>query len=500
MKKESNRRSSLRVQIGLLYTMLAFVNIIFFSVMIFSNQRDLLILNFRYQADNLVKSVQERLEKASVPVADNQDYADFQSALKANEITQFVIFDDKGNIWHSAPDESQRGQPVADDLRRKSIELSADLTLYRSSYLKQINEQDFTVSFLLPLRGEGDKRLYLSTILSLQAIKQALRGIYIQIAISVVWGVVFHVLFAIFVFNLIFRRVEILTQASNQMAEGDLKTRAQWKDTRHDELDDLGHAFNSMAANIEEKVETISRLNDEIQTELRIGKEVQKTFIKGAELIPKYKGQIYYRPMREVSGDIYGLFPFDKGFNGFFFADASGHGVSAALITTITIQNLENATRKFLNPRKIVGSLNNSLAARFESSYFATGVFFLFHPHGDTLITNAGHLPILCLRPSTGDLIEIPKMGPPMGLMEDFEYSVKRLNTKSGDRFLIYSDGLMETNNAEKEQFSLERIKKMFVEHSGSTTEVFLKDLVTTFEAFAADYRDDVSAIVLEVP
>lgn len=500
MKKESKSRRSLRVQIGLLYTLLAFVNIIFFSVMIFSNQRDLLILNFRYQADNLVKSVQERLEKESVPLEPNGAFEDFKSALKANEITDFTIYDDKGVIWHSAPDTSQRGKQVPDELKRKSIELSADLTLYRSSYLKTINEQDFTVSFLLPLRGEGDKRLYLSTILSLQAIKQALRGIYIQIAIAVVWGIVFHVLFAIFLFNLIFRRVEVLTQASNEMAAGNLKSRAQWKTDRNDELDNLGHAFNSMAANIEEKVETISKLNEEIQTELRIGKEVQKQFIRGTDIIPKYKGQIYYRPMREVSGDIYGMFAFPKGFNGFFFADASGHGVSAALITTITIQNLENAARKFMNPRKIVSTLNNSLAARFESSYFATGTFFLFHPNGETLITNAGHLPILCLRPSTGDILEIAKMGPPMGLMEDFEYPVKRLNTQPGDRLLVYSDGLMETNNVEKEQFSLARIKELFLQHSKNSTEEFLADLVQQFETWAAEYRDDVSAIVLEVP
>ncbi|HQI19698.1 MAG TPA: hypothetical protein PLW55_10165, partial [Leptospiraceae bacterium] len=136
MKKESKSRRSLRVQIGLLYTLLAFVNIIFFSVMIFSNQRDLLILNFRYQADNLVKSVQERLEKESVPLEPNGAFEDFKAALKANEITDFTIYDDKGVIWHSAPDTSQRGKQVPDELKRKSIELSADLTLYRSSYLK----------------------------------------------------------------------------------------------------------------------------------------------------------------------------------------------------------------------------------------------------------------------------------------------------------------------------------------------------------------------------
>lgn len=500
MAPKNEGKSSLRVQIGLLYTLLAFINIIFFSVMIFSNQRDLLILNFRYQADNLVKAVQEKLQRAKIPKEENDAFGEFVDALKATDVKRFVIFDDKGLIWHSVPDKTQQGKEVDQDLKRKSMELTADLTLYRSSYLKQINEQDFTVSFLLPLEGEKSQILFLSTSLSLESIRDSLRGIYIQIAIAVVWGIIFHVLFAIFVFNLIFRRVAVLTDASNDMASGNLHARAEWKRKRHDELDDLGVAFNSMAASIEEKVDTISKLNEEIQTELRIGKEVQKQFIRGTQELTRYRGAIYYRPMREVSGDIYGMFPFEKNFAGFFFADASGHGVSAALITTITVQSLENALKKSMTPRKIVSTLNNSLAQRFESSYFATGVFMLFSPDGTVFITNAGHLPVQCLRPSTGELIEINKMGPPMGLMEDFEYRMKRLSTKPGDRFLIYSDGLMETNNAAGEQFGLERIQQIFKEHSHSPTDVLLNDLVTQFEAHAADYRDDVSAIVLEVP
>lgn len=500
MAAKNEGKSSLRVQIGLLYTLLAFINIIFFSVMIFSNQRDLLILNFRYQADNLVKSVQEKLQKAAIPEVENEAFKDFTAELKGTDITTFIIFDDKGKIWHSVPDKSKQGTSVDADMRRKSMELTADLTLYRSSYLKQIDEQNFTVSFLLPLQGEKGQILFLSTSLSIQAIRDSLRSIYIQIAVAVVWGIIFHVLFAIFVFNLIFRRVEALTVASNDMASGNLHARAEWKRKRHDELDDLGSAFNSMAATIEEKVETISKLNEEIQTELRIGKEVQRQFIRGTEELPRYRGAIYYRPMREVSGDIYGMFPFDKGYAGFFFADASGHGVSAALITTITVQSLENALKKNMSPRKIVGSLNNSLALRFESSYFATGTFMLFSPKGNVFITNAGHLPILCLRPSTGELIEVHKMGPPMGLMEDFEYKVKRLNTKPGDRFLIFSDGLMEMNNRAGEQFGLDRIKDIFKENAQKPTEEFLNDLVTQFEAHTVDYRDDVSAIALEVP
>ena len=112
---------------------------------------------------------------------------------------------------------------------------------------------------------------FLLAHLNINTIQDRLRSIYYQVAGAVLWGVIFHILFAVFVFRLIFRRIAILKTASNEMAEGELSARAEWKkDVKkgYDELDVLGLSFNSMAENIQNKVETISLLNQQIQEEL----------------------------------------------------------------------------------------------------------------------------------------------------------------------------------------------------------------------------------------
>ena len=106
--------------------------------------------------------------------------------------------------------------------------------------------------------------------------QERLTKLYYQIAIAFVWGLISHILFGIYIYRVIFTRVSILKDATDKMGMGDLSSRAVWKFNREDELDVLGQAFNGMAGKIEETIQTISTLNEEINKELKIGREVQE--------------------------------------------------------------------------------------------------------------------------------------------------------------------------------------------------------------------------------
>lgn len=491
---------SLRWQIGILYTILAIVNIIFFSVMIFENQSDLLLINFRYQSENLVKDVVSRVETLKFSREKDESFKKMTDVLRLNKITDFTIFDIEGKIWHRLPDAPRPDERVSVELKRKAVDLTSSSSIFNTRYSLDFNENDFTVNFVLPLKAADGTDVFFTTKLSVNAIRDRLRVLYYQIAIAVLWGVIFHILFAIFLFRVIFTRVGKLKETSNKMAAGDLTARALWNNRRSDELDDLGSAFNVMAEKIEETVETISRLNDEIQHELKIGKEVQELFMPSSAKLKDFHLTTFLRPMREVSGDVFNVFAFNDRYRGIFFADASGHGVSAALITTITLMSLDEIIRKTIKPREILTKLNAILSERLQSSFFATSVFFVIDNDGTTYFSNAGHNPPLAIRPSTGEVITIDKCGPPLGLMEDFEYPGKYINTKSQDRIFIYSDGLIETKNAAGEQFGIERVQSLLVDNAAlpdSEKMILLKD---TLAAFAIDYRDDVSALLVEIP
>ena len=502
LKRHSKRRS-LKWTIGLLYMMLAVVNIIFFSVMIFENQTDLLMNTFKYQSANLVNEVLGHLQELELSKEKDDSYRLLTRRLSDYELRFFVVFDGKGGIWHKEKGKSGE-EPLSGIPKRllqKTAEFSAQQAMFRSRFNMELNEKDYSIDLLIPMKSRSGEQIFLYAPINISSMQDRLRDMYKQIALSVSWGVIFHVLFAVFLFRVIFRRISILQTTSERMTEGELGARASWRQSRSDdELDELGLAFNTMAESIQEKVETISRLNQEIQQELMIGKEVQELFLGDLSVYKDHKLSLYYRPLREVSGDVYKFYEMRNGLRGLFFADASGHGVSAALITTITLMSLDEILRTTLHPGKIFSRLNDMLAMRLDTSYFATGVFFLMDRSGSVYFSNAGHNPIICLRPSSGETIELTKMGPPLGLMEDFEYPTKKLAVKPGDKLLVYSDGLVETPNEADEQYGLDRAVAHFQENSDKSPEQITEILKRDFTEFAAHYKDDVTIMVLEIP
>ena len=167
---------------------------------------------------------------------------------------------------------------------------------------------------------------------------------------------------------------------------------------------------------------------------------------------------LFYRPLREVSGDIYRYFRFRGGYYGVFFADASGHGVSAALITVITLLTLDEAIMQRVTPQKLMTHLNHILASRLDTTYYASGVFLLFDAKGKLYATNCGHNTVFVLPRNSTKQIEIKSDGPPLGLMDDSQYAMKQYPISKGDKVFVYSDGLIETEGENHEQFGLERL------------------------------------------
>ena len=502
--KPKQKTRSLQLYIGFFYTALALLNIVFFSVMILENQTDLLLVNFKYQSEDLAKTVLSQLEELRISKNKDENYKLLKDTLSSYELSSFDVFDSEGELWHRylavEGKEAESGQ-VSEETLKKAKDLSNRTSLFRLRYLVELNEKDFSLDILLPLKSKGAQS-YLLSHLNIATIRDRLDAIYYQVVGAIIWGIIFHALFAVFVFRLIFRRIEILKAASNEMAEGELSARAEWKkDLKkgYDELDLLGLSFNSMAENIQSKVETISLLNQQIQEELSIGKEVQSLFLTPPKLIRHLNPALFYRPLREVSGDIYRYFRFRGGYYGVFFADASGHGVSAALITVITLLSLEEAIVNRTPPQKLMTYVNGIIAKRLDTTYYASGVFLLFDPKGKLYATNCGHNTVFVLPQNSEKFVEIKSDGPPLGLMDDSQYAMKQYPISKGDKVFVYSDGLIETEGENKEQFGLPRLFNSLNRMRSLGNGEIQEKLEAEFIDFARNYNDDVSFMILEM-
>jgi sigma-B regulation protein RsbU (phosphoserine phosphatase) len=528
--KTKEKIGSLRIQIGLLYTVLAFVNIVFFSVMIFENQSDLLVRSFQLQSENLANSLHSELNARPVSLQNEEDTENLLSRIRLFGIQSGNFYSANGLLQsfgtedldsESQPDPfSMRSEEKPEEKETKyrekekiileriaSLEKTNSSSLFSTKYRLDLNEEDFSIQILIPFTAKlpGIQTLYFYSETALSGIQERLSQIYWFMGIATTWGILFHVLFGIFVYNRIFKRLKVLKDTSESMSKGNLQARANWEGKRKDELDLLGISFNAMAETIETKVSTITKLNREINLELEIGKEVQELFLPKKKILTPFRPGIRYIPMREVSGDIYQVFfQKKKGSSsgqedliGFFLGDASGHGVSAALITVVISMFLESIWKETQEPGEILEKLGNLMSDRLEASFFATGVFLLFS--GSNLrIANAGHTTVL-LRQVAGDVKEIPSSGPPLGMGENLKYSVQEFPWQTGDRIFLYSDGLIEAKNDQGENFGFAKVKDWFEEIGiFESNQKAVDKLVDDLAAHSNQWTDDVTLVLLE--
>ncbi|XDD44739.1 SpoIIE family protein phosphatase (plasmid) [Leptospira sp. WS60.C2] len=487
---------SAKFKIAIAYSMLAIVNISIFSILIFENQVDLIVNNFKLHYDHFASVSSKSLNEIEIDLDSDEGKKVILDQLFINGITKFLVFDEKMNLVYAVDEsnEFRNLEPILSFLFPKNKE--QDVSKYRI----ELDIDSYQVKISFKITSLELKNYYIYTEETIRIVKDRLSQLYIQIGVVVVLGILFHAFFALYLYKLIFSRLTILKNVSNSMKAGDLEKRAEWDFKGKDELDDLGLSFNAMATTIQNKINEISTLNHEIQIELEIGKEVQGFFLPNGKVFKDYNVAIQFAPMREVSGDIYNFYTFKDGSRGLFFADAMGHGVPAALVTTVINLGLHIILKKTNQPDKVMSLLNSYVSYHLKNSYYASGIFILFPANEDFIYySNAAQNDPLIFRKGELDPFHLESMGMNLGMIAPFEYPMEKARFLRGDKLVIYSDGVTEGRNEEKVQYGYPRLKEIvysnFDKSNQEISELILGDLkVYTNNKF----DDDVSILILE--
>ena len=150
-----------------------------------------------------------------------------------------------------------------------------------------------------------------------------------------------------------------------------------------------------------------------------------------------------YRPVIQVGGDIYGWLRMGDGRTLFWMVDATGHGASAALLTTLAKLLFHHGAGEHHSPAAIMRAVNDDFRSIFGARSFMTAMCVALDPvSGRCTVVGAGHPPLL-VRHGPGEVEAIPSSAPPLGLMERSEFSEADVHLAPGDAFLLYTDGLL---------------------------------------------------------
>lgn len=199
-----------------------------------------------------------------------------------------------------------------------------------------------------------------------------------------------------------------------------------------------------------------------LQNDLNTAREIQLQLLpRGAREVPGLDITAAYVPARELGGDFYDFLPYGEGRLALALGDVSGKGTAAALYGSLAIGMLRELTVEHaLAPAEMLAMLNRRLhAARLEARFIAL-TFAVYDATDRSLtIANAGGPHPLLLR--SGELINIPVDGLPLGLFPEADYTVSTVKLHPGDVIIFASDGILESENAKQEEFGFERLSSL---------------------------------------
>jgi serine phosphatase RsbU (regulator of sigma subunit) len=179
--------------------------------------------------------------------------------------------------------------------------------------------------------------------------------------------------------------------------------------------------------------------------------------------------------------------------------DAVGHGLRAAMLSSLTVSAMRNARRggsTILDQARIA---NRHLYEQFAYAEFVTGLILQLEvATGHGSIINAGHPPPLLLR--DGAVRVVPLLpDPPLGLSPETEYRMQAIELLPGDRLLLLTDGVDEAHDVAGPQFGLDRVADMLRSHAELPPVEFVRRLTRAVTDFrAGPLADDATAVCLD--
>jgi phosphoserine phosphatase RsbU/P len=200
--------------------------------------------------------------------------------------------------------------------------------------------------------------------------------------------------------------------------------------------------------------------NERFLKEMEIAEALQKNLIpRESPRVPGIELAGRCVPAKEVGGDYFDYFPCPDGSVGIVVADVSGHSISSGIMMAITRGLLKSEGLHTQNPGRVLNDVNRILFSDLVSSeLFITMIYFSYQPAQRTLsFANGGHNPPVLLRSGREQAEWLDADGMGIGFMEDVTFEQKTCLLEPNDILVLYTDGIMEAENADQEQFGMER-------------------------------------------
>jgi phosphoserine phosphatase RsbU/P len=300
--------------------------------------------------------------------------------------------------------------------------------------------------------------------------------------------------------------VDELYQATQHVQAGDLTFRVHVP--HRDQLAALGESFNSMTQSVSALIEEQGK-RQRLENELSIAHEVQlQLFPHTLPKVPGVELEAICRAARTVSGDYYDFIRISPTQLAIALADISGKGISAALLMANVQAALRSEVLRYrevqpgsqpaeIDTAKIVSHLNRHLFRNSSDERYAT--LFLGVYDAETRLfryTNGGHLPPAYIHGEQVKMLETGGMV--VGLFDGVPFEQGIVEIEPGSILITYSDGLIEAEHPDGEEFGTPRLIDVAVKNRNSSSHDIAEAMMRAAEEWSgsSEQADDMTVVV----
>jgi hypothetical protein len=208
----------------------------------------------------------------------------------------------------------------------------------------------------------------------------------------------------------------------------------------------------------------------------------------------------HYRAATEIGGDYFDFLPLPNGEIGIAFGDVSGHGLTSGIVMAMAKSALLVQVGADSSPRVVLEVLNDIVIKTAPKRILMTFFFGLLDPATGTLrFASAGHLDPYVYRAVNGRIEPLSSWGFPLGVRRRDPFREHTVEFSSGDRLILYSDGLIEAVDDDGEPFGFDRFERVLADAGRMTADEIKKSLLAAVKKFTHNRppEDDQTLVVV---
>ena len=258
------------------------------------------------------------------------------------------------------------------------------------------------------------------------------------------------------------------------------------------EMMEIIRTFVSQASISIENFRLLSQaiINERYKEELKIAKRVQRALLPDElDEHADFHLAAFSKAADEVGGDYYDTFKIKENKFSVIIGDVSGKGTSAAFHMSQMKGIFHSLVQLDISAKDFLIHANNALSRCLEKSSFITVSYFLIDTADKSVeFARAGHCPTLYYSAAAKEVNYVKTRGLGLGILRNNNFKqyieVSSINYQPGDIIILYTDGIIEAKNKNKEFFGYQRLQDFVSLNAHKSPELLQEDLLKELYTF----------------